>query len=102
MGSQHQNEPKSPTKAGQTGQKSGQRAQQRAPQHRDDDHTNSARAGENMNRPEDDDDADSQRAQHASTRNLETEPDRARPDKYLEKRGSGESQSRPAPAENSQ
>jgi hypothetical protein len=72
MGSQHQNEPKSPTKEGQ---KSGQRAQQQAPQHRDDDHTNSARAGENI------DDADSEQAQHASTRNLETEPDRARPGK---------------------
>jgi hypothetical protein len=42
MGSQHQNESKS---SPNEGQKSGQRAQQRS-----DDHTNSARAGENPNR----------------------------------------------------
>jgi hypothetical protein len=34
-----------------------------------------------MNRPDDNDDADREPAQHASTRNLETEPDRARPGK---------------------
>jgi hypothetical protein len=34
-----------------------------------------------MNWPDDSDDADSEEAQHASMRNLETEPDRGRPGK---------------------
>jgi hypothetical protein len=56
MGSQHQNESKSSTKESQN---SGQQAQQRS-----DDHTNSARAGEIPNRPDDSSDEGGQKAQH--------------------------------------
>jgi hypothetical protein len=51
MPNQHQNTPKSAPKEGQKSgqQKSGQHAQQRS-----DDHTNSARAGEDLTRPDDD------------------------------------------------
>jgi len=54
MGSPHQSESKPSPKEGQ---KSGQQAQQaQQAQQRSDDHTNSARAGENPNRPDDSND----------------------------------------------
>jgi hypothetical protein len=56
MGNQHQNESKSSPNKGQT---SGQQAQQRR-----DDHTNSARAGEELNRADDSGTAGQQKPQH--------------------------------------
>jgi hypothetical protein len=57
MGNQQQNESKSSPKDGQT---SGQQAHQRS-----DDHTNSARAGENMNRRDDSSDEGGQKSPHS-------------------------------------
>jgi hypothetical protein len=62
MSNQQPNETRTP---GKGGQKAGPDAQRKH-----DTHTNSSSAGT--------DDSDDMRSQHSSTRNLETEPDRAR------------------------
>jgi hypothetical protein len=91
MSQQHQNEPRTPAKGG-TGdvsnkpdkaneiiQKTGHNAQQKR-----DAHTNSSAAGKDShssqkaNSSQDDESDDTRDAQHSSSRNSETEPDRTR------------------------
>ena len=87
MANQQQNDTRTPSKGApgnpspnpqQGGQKAGQDSQ-----HRRDAHTNSSAAGKDSGSSQRADlqDDDDMRAQHSSTRNLETEPDRARQQK---------------------
>ena len=91
MANQQQNDTRTPNKGvpgnashnpgqgNQGGQKAGQDSQQRR-----DAHTNSSNAGKGSSQKagsSQEDDFDDLRGQHSSTKNLETEPDRARQQK---------------------